>query len=207
MKIFISVVIIIFGFFVFSLNPDFTIKNKYQCNNITIHYDNLNNIEKICDDLSSIKEKALIKDNINIDIYFINSSFKYKLYTYFSNSFSYGNILLKKTFIKTNFNDNYILALSFIKAYLLTTKQCLDFIFIPEWKIIGYSKYIYGEIPNYQEKDICNPLNREDYLEFENMVVVKYLFNYEHYNQYSFFNDNISYDVYLSKTKSLICKN
>lgn len=207
MKIFILVVIIITAFFIFSLNPDLTIKNRFQCNNITIHYDSIDKIEKICDDLTSIKEKVLIKDNINIDIYFVSSSFKYKLYTYFSSNFSYGNVFSKKTFIKTYFNDSYILALSFIKAYLLTTKQRLDFILIPKWKIVGYSKYIYGGIPNYQERDICNPLNREDYIEFENMVVVKYLFNYEHYNQYSFFNDNISYDVYLSKARSLICRN
>jgi len=218
MKKIIIFLILCVIFLLLCLHPEFFLRNKYSCSKFNIHYSNIQELQNFCDLIETVSENySRFYSNKNYDIYITSSVFSYKLFSFFSNNLFNINPIrgyavispfdMKGMFLSGDVNFKENINEMILRLLLVNKFEKLEYLSFDEWKIKGYSKYISGEIQEYIPSDICNPVNSKKYNDFENMVVVKYLIENKNYNPLNFFADNISYDVYLKETKSIICRN
>lgn len=195
--------------------PSVFFNKKYSCQDLDIYssYD----LEKICYVLQSISDRFPFKMETPFKIYIADSVLKYKLFSFFSSKTSFINPIGEFVMVRPadfenkkimdseeNFNEKITEAL--VKIFLFPKFSKLEYIMINDWKIIGYSKYVAGEIQEFLPDDICEGKTGKKYEEFENMVVVKFLIEEKRYNPLNLFSDNISYEFYLKQVKSKYCR-
>lgn len=202
--------------------PGILIRNEYSCpgSGLSFHYSKAENFEKICDLFAVFCEKIpFAQTNKFAKFYLADSIFKYKIFSYFSSANSYPNFISryvilspadfeKKEFKGKDLNydfDEEILK-SLIYSCLLFEKTSIEFLSIARWKVIGYSKYALSNPQKFSDLDVCENKGGEGYKEYENMFVTRYLFEEMKYNPLAFFNDNISYEVYLKEAKLRYCR-
>lgn len=204
--------------FVIENIPALFINNKKSCSNFNIYYSSKVDEDKICNTFESVLEKYNFINSGNvIDIYLTDSFLKYKFFSFFSKDAVRLNILRgflvlspadfeKREFVDMDVNFNEKINEAVLRYLLFNKYSPFEYIMIDEWKIKGYSKYVSNEIQEFTAEDVCNNQIKKNYINFENMIVVKYLIEEKRYRAENLFSDNISYDVYLKEVKSRYCR-
>lgn len=215
------VVIILSALFIYFylLNyPSIIFKKSFQCQGFEIHYNFLNDPEKFCEFLDSIKQNYQFLDSNISNIYLPDSDLKYKILSLFSKELFWINPVRGLVFIAPfNFESRKFFdsSISFTRKFneivlssLLFNKYgALEYIATEKWKIRGYAWYVSNEIDEFSINDLCaGGNNLKGYYEFENMLVVKYIIEREGYKPIALFNDNISYELSLKDMKRLYCR-
>ena len=222
MRYFLFLFIIFLSIFFVEINPSFFIKENYRCGKIKIYYNDKNlDLKSLCDVIENI---CFRKDfcNFEFNIFITPSEKWFSFFSFFKKDFIWVNPfrnyaviypieISKKKFLNSDISLNEKINEIFVREFILSKKTILDYLVIPEWKIIGYSKYISNEIQKFDRYDICNSSNQNqnvEYKDFEYMMVVNYIFEQKkHLDLMEFFDYNLSYDYYFSEMKSFVCAN
>ena len=214
-------VLILFIVIFISVNPGFFIKENFNCNNIKIYYkDKSFDVNNLCENIESLCLKNSLC-NFDFKIFITPSQSFFYIFSFFSKNFVWINPfkgyaviypidLEKKYFLNTDINYREKINEVLIRWFILNKKTFIEYITVSKWKIIGYAKYITGDIQEFLEDELCIDdfkKNKEKYKEFEYMMIVKYILAKKNYNDISdFFVDNISYEHYFSEMKNFICR-
>jgi hypothetical protein len=217
---YIYAVIVIIALWLIAINsPHFFINKTYSCHSLVFHYSKDRNFEKLCNTFSEVSDKTGIVDsNDTLDFYITDSNIIYYIFSYFSRSDFYVNFINDYVLLSPLNDDNSDflmdedlnfreeLSKAIVSLKLLKSHTKLEYLGINSWKIKGYSKYVLSEVQEFSEQDMCDKKSAgKKYDEYENMVVTKFIFDEKRYNYSQFFDDSISYDVYLREARNRYC--
>jgi hypothetical protein len=222
MRYFLFLFIIVLVIFFVEINPSFFIKENYECGKVKVYYSGKDfDAKKLCDVVEGLCFKTNFC-NFEFKIFITPSENWFKFFSFFKKDFVWVNPfrrysviypieISKNKFLNADINLNEKISEIILREFLLNRKTILEYLIIPKWKIIGYSKYVSDEIQKFDRYDICNSSNQNqnvEYKDFEYMMVVKYIFEQKrHLDLMEFFDDNLSYDYYFSQMKSFVCAN
>ncbi len=215
-----KIIIFIFIFVVYliiTFNPSLFMKNKCQCSSFVIHSFLKYECNNLCQIFDREAEKYKNYGDLNFDIYIYNGEMDYRLFSFFSKG--HLNLNIFKGFINLPFFDierkefknvengyKEVINEAILRGLLFKKYSPFTYLFIDDWKIIGYAKIKADEIEEFELSSICEGNKTLKYKRYENMVVTRYIVDEKNYNVLNFFNDNISYDVYLKEVRNKYCK-
>lgn len=210
MKRFFYIILFIFIIWlIIFIKPGFLPYKKYDCyNKADIMYFGNYKLNDFCTTLEDLYRIVSIDKKIEI---IILPTWMYKFFAIDGSSDFYPNPINRYLWVNENViekTNKVILLEKLLSMKLIYQNPLLSYISIPTWKIRGYSWYLLNENSGFNINDICYNERKDEfgYDGFENNLVVRYLFEIRQYNEKSFFNDNLSYSVYLDESKRYYCK-
>lgn len=190
------------------LKPELLPHKKDNClDNIQLLYLDSYKVAHFCSKIKELATISSIGGNIKIVIL---PKWLFRIFSLSSSKYSL-NLLNGYIFVDRDGVEKFDRVSFFerlVSFRILSRKTLLSYLAIPKWKIIGYSRYIMDEVDRFSVKDICdeNRKGEKGYKEFENKMVVRYIFERKGYREKEFFDDNLSYSFYLDEAKMYYCR-
>lgn len=222
MKIFALMLAIAGAAFYFSLNPDFYYDKKISEGDVEIYAS-----KKVDFDFSSVAgdiKPALDKAGANgkkIRIFIASSPAEFFFFTYGSRGLKYwinpfnGKALLNVCVFeegRASMKDwpraslRAELAKAAAAASVKNGMETLSFVTMDKWRLQGLSAYYSGEMPLYSPMDFCSPKNEPDFLEFENMMIMKYMLENMKLARDSALRENYLRESLIKEARPYLCK-
>ncbi|MEW5950773.1 MAG: hypothetical protein GX447_04155 [Elusimicrobia bacterium] len=222
MKFFLTVLILVSAFFFFSLNPEFYFSEKKDFDSITIYLSEKNDFD--FSKPASIAKSALDKIGFSkgpIKVFVASSRFEFFFFTYGKKNIKYWvNPINGKVFLNVcSYSDgrfemkdfpkasaDYEVAKAAVAASFRLSREVLSYAFLDTWRIIGLASYYSGEMPLYPPMDFCSPKKENEFEEFENMMIMKYMIENMKLKTDSALEENYLRESLIKEARPYLCK-
>ncbi|GAB4028210.1 MAG: hypothetical protein Fur0012_00030 [Elusimicrobiota bacterium] len=222
MKIFSLILAFAGAVFYFSLNPEFYYDKKLSENEVEIYASKKVDFDfsAIAGDIKPSLERARANGK-KIEIFIVSSQAEFFFFTYGKSGLKYwinpfnGKALLNvcvfeegrasmKDWPKASLRAE--LAKAAVAASVKNEMETLSFVTMDKWRLEGLSAYYSGEMPLYSPMDFCSPKNEPDFLEFENMMIMKYMLESMKLAKESALKENYLRQSLIKEARPYLCK-
>lgn len=221
MKILISLLIFLFSFLIFSLNPQLYYKICIS-NEVLEIYSSQPNVD--FSNAASLAKYSLERAGFSkekVKIFVVSSKAQFYIFTYGKKGLKYWvNPLNGKVFVNViswknsrsempdfpKASPDYEIAKAAVAASFRMSREALSYIFLDDWRLRGLASYFSFEIPLYSPSDFCSPRKDPQFEEFENLIIMKHMIENMKLKTDAALEENYLRDALIKEARQYICK-